>query len=365
MGRRLSDVENAMGITIVRAKNRAWLANSDGGGEFSALRANADGGTVVVRMTEGSRGAPHHHPGGEELIMLTGQMELAGELLGPGDYMWTPPGMSHSAFAVTDCEFMLVLPRRPIWDAKEGDPANRSPGVDMNPVAERLALACRIVAHQSHATGLAGQLTIRDPNDAEIFWTQTYGLAVEEALPANMLRINNEIEVVDGEGMANPANRFHAWVYQARSDVGAIVQTHAPRASALSMLKEPLVLAHMDVMALFGDVAWLPNWPGVPFGDEAGRIITDALGDKSAILLANHGLLTVAATIERATMLAVTFEHAARLQLLARPAGEINQVTPDLGADARDHTRDEAYARAYFRYWTRQLPPEQKPWMQI
>lgn len=64
-------------------------------------------------------------------------------------------------------------------------------------------------------------------------------------------------------------------------------------------------------------------------------------------------------------MLAVTFEHAARLQLLARPAGEINQVTPDLGADARDHTRDEAYARAYFRYWTRQLPPEQKPWMQI
>lgn len=247
--------------------------------------------------------------------------------------------------------------------AREVEEANRLLGPDTLSLAEKLALACRIVAHESQATGLAGQLTARDPMEEDSFWTQTYGLAVEEATPENQLRVNDKMEVVEGSGAANPANRFHVWVYRARPDVKSIVHTHSPYASALCMLNEPLICAHMDTMPLFDDVAWLPKWPGVPFGDEEGRLITDALGDKRAILLANHGLLTAAESIEGATLLAVKFEHAARLQLLARSVGEINQVDSDLGADAHQHARSAAYSIAHFRYWTRRLPQDQKPWM--
>ena len=103
-------------VAIVRANSRSWTRNPDSAGEFAPLRANdSDGGTVVVRMAAGSRGAPHRHPAGEELIMLSGELELSGERLTPGDYMWTPPGASHAATAITDCEFVLVLPRRPIY----------------------------------------------------------------------------------------------------------------------------------------------------------------------------------------------------------------------------------------------------------
>ena len=49
--------------------------------------------------------------------MLSGELELSGERLGPGDYMWTSPGKSHCAAAITDCEFVLVLPRRPVWES--------------------------------------------------------------------------------------------------------------------------------------------------------------------------------------------------------------------------------------------------------
>lgn len=246
--------------------------------------------------------------------------------------------------------------------AKETEQASGVLGADTGSITEKLALACRIVVCQCQATGLAGQITVRDPQNVDTFWTQTYGLGMEEATPENMLRVDTEIEVVEGGKKANPANRFHAWIYSARPDVGSIVHTHAPHASALSMLNEPLVPAHMDAMSLFGDVAWLPKWPGVPFGDKEGQLINNALGDKSAILLANHGLLTAAKTIEEATMLAVTFEHAARLQLLARSVGEINQVASDLGADAHKQLRGAGTARSYFRYWVRQLPPEQTPW---
>ncbi|MGQ7440780.1 class II aldolase/adducin family protein, partial [Streptococcus suis] len=92
------------------------------------------------------------------------------------------------------------------------------------------------------------------------------------------------------EGFANPANRFHKWIYRSRPDVRAIVHTHAVHASALAMLGEPLIASHMDTVALFDDVAHLPEWPGVPFGDEEGRIIAGTLGNCRAILLAHHGL---------------------------------------------------------------------------
>ncbi len=69
----------------------------------------------------------------------------------------------------------------------------------------------------------------------------------------------------------------------------------------------------MDTMALFADTAWLPKRPGVPFGGDEGRIVTNALVAKSMVLLANYGLLTVGSTIEEATVLGVVFERAARL----------------------------------------------------
>jgi ribulose-5-phosphate 4-epimerase/fuculose-1-phosphate aldolase len=58
--------------------------------------------------------------------------------------------------------------------------------------------------------------------------------------------------------------------------------------------------------------AYLPEWPGPPIGDEEGRIIHEAPGDKRAILLAHHGQLVATATIEEAAVLAVFVERTAR-----------------------------------------------------
>jgi L-fuculose-phosphate aldolase len=121
------------------------------------------------------------------------------------------------------------------------------------------------------------------------------------------------------------------------------------------MLNAPLMISHMDVMALYGDVAWLPTWPGVPYGDSEGQIITEALGDARAILLAHHGLLTVGSTLEEATYLAVVFERAAQLHLAASASGTIAEVDPGLAQDARRHTLQPGYAFAHFNAWAREL----------
>jgi len=100
--------------TSVHAASGEWFDNPDGAGRFRILRVHDEGGaTVEVRMLEGTRGKAHLHPLGEELFMLEGKASIGGQDLGPGDYLYTPPGAWHFAAARTDCRFLLVLPALP------------------------------------------------------------------------------------------------------------------------------------------------------------------------------------------------------------------------------------------------------------
>ena len=99
-------------------------------------------------------------------------------------------------------------------------------------------------------------------------WTGRFGLGLEEFRSSNFLLVDEDLNVLEGEGMANPANRFHLWIYRVRADVNSIVHTHPPNVSALSMLGVPLKPSHMDMAMFYNDCAFLENWPGPPIGDE-------------------------------------------------------------------------------------------------
>jgi L-fuculose-phosphate aldolase len=212
--------------------------------------------------------------------------------------------------------------------------------------AEEFALAARILAAHGHATSLAGQITERAGPGR--YRTLPLGLGFEEATPAHVLEVDDDLKVIAGPGMPNPAVRFHAWIYRARPDVRAIVHTHPPAANALSMIGRPMVVAHMDAMALYDDVAFLPVWPGVPLADEEGRIISEALGDKRNILLAHHGLLSTGANIREATYRAVYMEFGCRMQLEAEAAGAIRPVDRDAALATRDFLNKREIVDATF-----------------
>ncbi len=221
-------------------------------------------------------------------------------------------------------------------------------------VEEKIVLASRILHAQGHDSGLAGQITAR-VNGTSDFLTQQMGLGLDEIKISNLLRVKPELQVVSGNGMPNPANRFHAWIYRVRPDVHCIIHTHALHVSALSMLGRPLQVAHMDSCALHDDVAYLPAWTGVPVSDDEGELICTALDGKRAVLLAHHGLLVACRTVEEACILAIQFEHAAKLQLLASAAGEIQAVDPVLAQEAHDWLLLENRVQAMFYYHARKI----------
>jgi L-fuculose-phosphate aldolase len=221
-------------------------------------------------------------------------------------------------------------------------------------VRQKVALTCRILFSQGHDSGLAGQITARAETPGT-FYTQRLGLGFDEITESNLLVVDEDLNVLDGEGMANPANRFHAWIYRARPDTRCIVHTHPPGICALSMLRRPLKIAQMDACMLYEDVAFLPEWPGVPVGNSEGELIAGVLGGKRAALLAHHGVVVACKTVEEACVVAAQCERAARLQLSAESAGEIVELDPQLAREAHDWILQDKRSRATFFYFARRV----------
>jgi L-fuculose-phosphate aldolase len=217
---------------------------------------------------------------------------------------------------------------------------------------DAVAQTCRTLFAFGHDSGLSGQITAR-AEEPGTYWTQRMGLGFDEITPENLLVIDQDLNVLHGDGMANPANRFHSWLYRARPDVQCIVHSHAPHVAALSMLEVPLEIAHMDTCVMYGQCAFLKKWPGIPVGNEEGEMISTALGDKKAILLAHHGLLVAGSSVEEACVIGVMFERAARLQLLAMSAGTIQPILPELGHEAQKWINTPRRTDATFAYYAR------------
>lgn len=220
-------------------------------------------------------------------------------------------------------------------------------------VKEKVALSCRTLYRHGHNSGLSGQITAR----AEVvgtFITQRFGLGFDEVSVSNLLVVDEDLHVLEGEGMPNPANRFHAWIYRARPDVTCVIHTHPLYTSALSMLEIPMQIAHMDACVLYDNIAFLSDWPGVPVGNSEGEIISAALGEKRSLLLAHHGLIVVGKNVEEACVLAVQFERAAKLYMLASSVGKICDIDAKLGKEARDWILQDPRTSSIFAYFARQ-----------
>lgn len=256
-----------------------------------------------------------------------------------------------TTFTHSKAELMRRAQERLDAESAESAESAASAGAQLT-TRQKIALTCRALFDAGHDSGLAGQITARAEQPGT-YYTQRLGLGFDEITEDNLLLVDEDLNVLEGSGMANPANRFHSWIYRARPEVHCIVHTHPFHVAALSMLEVPLIVSHMDTTPLYDDCAFLAEWPGVPVGNEEGEIITAALGDKKAALLAHHGQVVAGASVEEACSLAVLIERAAKLQLAAMAAGTVKALPEELAREAHDWTLTPARSRANFAYYAR------------
>jgi L-fuculose-phosphate aldolase len=154
------------------------------------------------------------------------------------------------------------------------------------------------------------------------------------SIPYDVLR-EDQIVIVDlSSGTAIDSSEkpsyelpMHRIVYQKRPDIDAVVHTHAPYVTTLSVLRRPLPLIidemflHLHGTIEVADYAFTGT-------DEVGHNVVAALGDRAGVIMANHGNVCVGKTLERALHAAVVMESCARVYVQALSIGEPIPIPP-------------------------------------
>ncbi|MET8328319.1 class II aldolase/adducin family protein [Streptomyces sp. NPDC005181] len=188
---------------------------------------------------------------------------------------------------------------------------------------ERLAGALRLFAAYGYEDGVSGHITARDPEYTGCFWVNPFGAPFDGLLPDELILVNGDGQVVEGRHHVNQAAfAVHAQVHRARPDVVAVAHTHSLHGRALSALGEFIEPITQESCAFYEDHAVYQAYTGVVVDGEEGRRIAAALGPRKAIILRNHGLLTVGDSVDAAAWWFVTMERSCQVQLTARAAGK-------------------------------------------
>src|SRR5688572_6421319 len=139
---------------------------------------------------------------------------------------------------------------------------------------------------------------------------------------SDLLLVNHHGDVVQGDRAVNQAAfAIHSQVHAARPDVIAAAHSHSTYGRAWSSLGRTLDPITQDVCAFFGDHSLFDDYTGVVYDVEEGKRIAHALGERKAVILRNHGLLTVGQSVDEAVWWFITMERSCQVQLLAEAAG--------------------------------------------
>jgi ribulose-5-phosphate 4-epimerase/fuculose-1-phosphate aldolase len=195
---------------------------------------------------------------------------------------------------------------------------------------QRLAAAFRIFGAFGFDEGTAGHITARDPELLDHFWVNPLGMNFRQVRVKDLLLVNDQGEVVEGDWPLNTAAFvIHSQIHAARPDVVSAAHSHSVHGKAWSSRSRPLDPLTQDACAFYGDHALFDDYTGAVLELEEGKRIAQALGDCKAAILANHGLLTVGRSVDEAAWWFVTMERTCQVQLLAEAAGTTVLIDPD------------------------------------
>lgn len=185
----------------------------------------------------------------------------------------------------------------------------------------KLAAAFRMFSRAGLDEGVAGHITVRDPAEPDTFWVNPFGMHFAMIRSSDLVRVDEAGQVVEGDRAVNGAAvAIHCAVHAARPDVLAAAHAHGPAGKTLSSLETTVEPLTQDACAFYDDVGVFDDFTGVVLDREEGRRIGVALGAHKAVILRNHGMLTVGASVDSAAWWFLTLERTARCQLDAYAA---------------------------------------------
>ena len=173
-------------------------------------------------------------------------------------------------------------------------------------------------------------ISARVPGPDHHFLVNPLGLGFDEITASSLIKIDLDGNVIGDSGGYEPnAAGFviHGAIHSTRENAGCVMHLHTEAQMALSTLPEGLLPLTQHAMRLYGRISY-HDYEGIALSSgERVRLIAD-LGDSTAMILRNHGSLTVGATVAQAFVEMFYLEKAARSQLLAQATGQPLIISP-------------------------------------
>jgi ribulose-5-phosphate 4-epimerase/fuculose-1-phosphate aldolase len=199
--------------------------------------------------------------------------------------------------------------------------------------------ACYRLMHEFGMTEMiANHISARVPGTHDQFLINPYGMLYEEMTASSMIKIDIDGKILFNAtdyGINDAGYVIHSAVHAARHDVDCVIHTHTLAGMAVSAMKTGLLPLAQTAMR-FGDVAY-HDYEGPALNlDERARLVAD-LGDREAMILRNHGLLTVGPSIPESFNNMFRLERACQLQVttlscnaeISLPPAEVVKQTQD------------------------------------
>ncbi len=204
---------------------------------------------------------------------------------------------------------------------------------------QRLAASFRLFGKFGFDEGVAGHITMRDPEHVDRFWVNPFGMSFKHIRVSDLICVDHTGAVVEGDARVNRAAfAIHSQVHAARPDVIAAAHSHSLYGKSWSSLGRLLDPITQDACAFFEDHALFDDYTGVVLDLDEGKRISAALGDRKAVILRNHGLLTVGHSVDAAVWSFITMERTCHAQLLAEAAGTPVLIDADMARKTHKQT---------------------------
>ncbi len=216
----------------------------------------------------------------------------------------------------------------------------------------QVAWACRILAMHGHGDLTLGHVSARGPGDA--IYMKRSGLGLNEVTPDDVLAIDLDGRKLAGQGDVHLEAALHAEAYRARPDVGAALHSHPPYTTALAASGAELKILGHDSVLFHEGLGYFDGTAEMITRADQGRAVAQALGDRRAVLLRNHGVLVVGKDVPWMTYCALTLERAVKIQSIASTLGPLRPIPPEMAEQVFQLKFPDSLIRVYWDYLVRE-----------
>ena len=204
----------------------------------------------------------------------------------------------------------LIFPKMPEFSSLEQEREHRK---------QRLVAGCRAFALFNFDYGMAGHISVRDPEHTHLYWTNPMAVHFSQVNMSNLILADHEGKVVEGQHAINRAGFVvHSSVHEAHPDIIAMCHAHTPHGTAWCSTGRPIEPYNQDAACFYDNHAVVGDDGGaVTVFKDQGEGVVEAFADNRAVLHQNHGILTASRhSVDDAVFWFIAMDRCCQVQMM-------------------------------------------------